>query len=270
MSLEVGTVKGIPIRLHFTLLLVSLLVVWTLATMLMPEIYPGLSISVYWIIGVVGSIILFVSVFLHELAHSIVAIRYGLKVREIFLYICGGVSVIEEQEEASKDFRKEFRIAVVGPVTSFVIAAILTISYFLLISASGGSTTNTTTDLTYTDHALKIIVGGLLEYGALVNTILGALNLIPIFPSDGGRILRSVLLRSKKNDYNKTTKVTVRIGIVTSYVFMGFGLFNLIAGSSISGVWILIIGWFLISRARSYLAQFERRLSGVKLSIQKL
>ena len=269
MSLHVGTVKGIPIRLHFTLLLVSLLVVWTLATMLIPEIYPGLSFSVYWTMGVIGSILLLMSVLVHELAHSVVALRYGLKVREIVLYIFGGVSVIEEQEEASKDFSKEFAIAVVGPITSFVIAAIMTISYFLLLSISSGSTTNTT-DITYTDHTLTIIVAGLLQYGALVNTILGAFNLIPIFPSDGGRILRSVLLRSKKNDYNKSTRITLRIGIVTSCVFMGFGLFNLIAGSPISGVWILIIGWFLISRARSYLAQFERRLSGVKPSIQKL
>lgn len=92
--------------------------------MLMPEIYPGLNISVYWIMGIIGAIILLVSVLLHELAHSIVALRYGLEVREIILFIFGGVSVIEDQdEEASKDFRKEFKIAVVGPITSFVIAA---------------------------------------------------------------------------------------------------------------------------------------------------
>jgi Zn-dependent protease len=274
MSLEVGTVKGIPIRLHFTLLLVSLLIVWALATMLMPEIYPGLSSTLYWTMGAAGAIILIVSVLLHELAHSIVALRYGLKVSEIVLYIFGGVSVIKEQEEASKDFHKEFRIAVVGPIASFVIAAILAISFFLLtlISSESTITTINTADITSSNHTLTIIAAGLLQYGALVNIILGGFNLIPIFPSDGGRILRSVLLRLKKNDYDKSTKITVRIGIMTSYVFMGFGFFNLISGSPISGIWILIIGWFLISRARSYLAQFERRrsLSGVEVGTQNM
>jgi Zn-dependent protease len=115
--LRVAKIKGIPIKLHFTLVVVSFLVVWTLAAMLMPELYPGLDISVYWIMGIIGAIILFVSVLLHELAHSIVALRYGLKVREIVLFIFGGVSVIEDQDEVeSKDFHKEFKIAIVGPI----------------------------------------------------------------------------------------------------------------------------------------------------------
>jgi len=100
----------------------------------MPELFPGLAISVYWIMGIIGAIILFVSVLLHELAHSIVAQRYGLVVREIVLYIFGGVSVIDDQDElASKDFRKEFKIAIAGPFTSFVIAVILATSFWLLL-----------------------------------------------------------------------------------------------------------------------------------------
>ena len=107
MSLQVAKIKGIPIRLHFTLVIVSFLTTWAFAAMLMPEIYHGLDISVYWIMGIIGAIILLVSVLLHELAHSIVALRYGLKVREIILFIFGGVSVIEDQdEEASRDFRR--------------------------------------------------------------------------------------------------------------------------------------------------------------------
>lgn len=276
MSFQIGTIKKIPIRLHFTLLFVSLVVVWALATMLMPQLYPGLNISAYWMMGIAGSIILIVSVLLHELAHSIIAQRYGLHVREIVLYVLGGVSVIEEQEEASKDFHKEFRISVVGPIASFVIAAIFAISFILVISASAGltvattATTTTVSDITNANFTYTSIAAGLFQYGALVNVILGGFNLIPIFPSDGGRILRSILL-SKKKDYYNSTKSTVRIGIVTSYLLMGFGFFNLISGSLISGTWILIIGWFLNSRARSYLTQFERRsvVSGVKLDTKK-
>ncbi|PWU79067.1 MAG: hypothetical protein DLM72_19280 [Candidatus Nitrosopolaris wilkensis] len=166
MSLEVAKIKGIPIKLHFTLVVISFLVAWTLAVMLMPELYPGLDISVYWIMGIIGAIILFVSVLLHELAHSMVALRYGLKVREIVLFIFGGVSVIEDQDEvASKDFRKEFKIAIVGPITSFVIAAILATSLWLLMYMTVGSHNNA-------GNVSAIIAAGVLQYGgALVNLL---------------------------------------------------------------------------------------------------
>ncbi|MGB7953341.1 MAG: site-2 protease family protein, partial [Candidatus Nitrosopolaris sp.] len=265
MSLQVTKIKGIPIRLHFTLVIVSFLIAWALATLLMPEIYPGLNISVYWIMGIIGAIILLISVLLHELAHSIVALRYGLEVREIILFIFGGVSVIEDQDEvASKDFRKEFKIAVVGPITSFVIAAILATSLWLLIYVTTGSNNN---NINNTDNISAIIAAGILQYGALVNVLLGGINLIPAFPSDGGRILRSALLRSKR-DYDKSTKITARIGIAISYGFMGFGFLVMISGSFISGIWLLLVGWFLNSGARSYLAQHQLTsiLSGVSLN----
>ena len=254
MSIRVGTIKGIPIRLHFTLLLVSSLTTWILTVTLMPELYPGLNISAYWIMGVVGSVILFVSVLLHELAHSFVAQKYGLKVREIVLYIFGGISVIENQDElASKDFRKEFKIAVAGPLTSFVIAAILAASFFFLTSSTGSTVTiSDSSHISSTEYIQTIMATGVLQYGALLNIVLGGFNLIPAFPSDGGRILRTVLLRSK-NDFDKSTRITVRLGIGISYGFMGLGVFTVIFGSYVSGFWILLIGWFLNSAARSYL-----------------
>jgi Zn-dependent protease len=226
----------------------------------MPGLYPGLDIYVYWIMGIVGAIILFVSVLLHELAHSIVALRYGLKVREIVLYIFGGVSVIEDQDEvASKDFRKGFKIAIVGPITSFGIAGTLATVLWFLMYATLGSYNNS-------ENVSVIVAAGVLQYGALVNALLGGFNLIPAFPLDGGRILRSALLRSK-NDYDKSTKITARTGIAISYGFMGLGFFTMISGSYISGMWLLLIGWFLNRTTRSYLAQHQMRsiLSGVRL-----
>ena len=103
----------------------------------MPQRYPNLATTEYWIMGTIGAVILFISVLLHELAHSLVAIRYGLKVRQIILFIFGGVSDIEEEEgQATKDFRKEFIIAVVGPLTSFVIAAISASTWWILSQIS--------------------------------------------------------------------------------------------------------------------------------------
>jgi Zn-dependent protease/predicted transcriptional regulator len=262
LSLQVAKIRGIPIRLHFTLIIVFFLIVWTLASRLMPEIYPGLDITAYWIMGIMGAIVLFISILLHELAHSIIALRYGLKVRQIMLFIFGGVSDIDD-EEISKDFRKEFKIAVAGPITSFTIAGILAALLWLLISSTAIGSESSVKDR----NTIIVIIAGVLYYGALANMLLGGFNLIPAFPLDGGRMLRSALLRWKR-DYDKSTKIAAKIGIGISFGFMGFGFFTMFAGSFIGGIWLVLIGWFLNSGAQSYLAQYELTsiLSGVRLS----
>jgi Zn-dependent protease/predicted transcriptional regulator len=237
LSFQIAKVKGIPVRLHFTLIIVFLLIAWTLASNFMPQYFPDLAPIQYWIMGIAGAIVLFVSVFLHELMHSIVALRYGMKVRQIILFIFGGVSDIQEE---TKDFRKEFRIAAAGPVASFAIAGIFAAIWWPI------SQTN----------ANFPVIEGVLLYGAIVNVLLGAFNLIPAFPLDGGRILRAGLIRWKKS-YNEATRIAARVGIAISYGFMGIGFFAMLFGSFISGIWILLIGWFLNSGAQSYLAQHE-------------
>src|ERR687892_604993 len=204
MSLQITKIKGIPIRLHFTLIVVFFLIAWTLSARLMPEIHPGLTRTEYWIIGIFGAGTSFISILLHELAHSVVALRYGLKVRQIVLFIFGGVSDIEEGE-SSKDFHKEFKIAVVGPLTSFVIAGILALPLLILNQVNVEDIIVTIT-----------IAEGVLYYGTLVNLLIGGFNLIPAFPLDGGRILRSALLRWKK-DYDQSTKIAAKVGIAISY-----------------------------------------------------
>jgi len=259
LSLQVTRIKGIPIRLHFTLIVVFFLILWTLATRFMPQLYPNLSQIDYWIMGAAGALILFISVLLHELAHSLVAIRYGLKVRQIILFIFGGVSEIEEEkEETIEDFRKEFKIAVVGPITSFIIASIFASIWWFFSQIGMGLEEGAT--------VIQQITVGVLFYGALVNTLLGAFNLIPAFPLDGGRILRSALLRWKK-DYDQATKIAVKVGIWISYGFMGFGFLSILGGAFLGGIWLILIGWFLNSGAQSYLYQREITsvLSGVRL-----
>src|SRR5215207_1785097 len=195
MSFQIAKVKGISVRLHFTLLIVFFLIAWTLASSFMPRYFPNLTIVQYWIMGATGAIILFISVFLHELMHSIMALRYGMKVRQIILFIFGGVSEIPEE---TRDFRKEFKIAIAGPAASFAIA------------------------------------GGLVAW---------------------------------KKDYDSATRIAARVGIAISYGFMGVGFLIMISGSFISGIWILLIGWFLNSGAQSYLSQHEMTsvLAGVRL-----
>jgi Zn-dependent protease/predicted transcriptional regulator len=268
MSLQVVKIKGIPIRLHFTLIVVFFLITWTLATQFMPQAYPGLNTAEYWIMGAIGAAVLFISVLLHELAHSIIATRYGLKVRQIVLFIFGGVSDIEEEEQITKDFRKEFKIAVVGPATSFVMAAIFASVWWgiLLSQANSSGDGNGSTMASGVLNVAITMAEGILFYGAIVNILLGAFNLIPAFPLDGGRILRAGLVKWKK-DYDQATKVAVKIGIWISYGFMGFGFFSMLSGSFTGGLWLILIGWFLNNGAQSYLYQREISsvLSGVRL-----
>jgi Zn-dependent protease len=213
---------------------------------------------------VFGASTSFISILLHELAHSIVALKYGLKVRQIVLFIFGGVSDIEEGD-SSKDFHKEFKIAMVGPITSFVIAAILGLSWWILTSVAQGAASSPAIADT-NNNATIVIAEAILQYGAIINTMLGGFNLVPAFPLDGGRILRSALLRWKR-DYDQSTKIAVRIGTAISYVFMAIGFITMFSGSFIGGIWLLFIGWFLNSGAQSYLEQHQISiaLSGVYL-----
>ena len=251
LSIRIITIDGIPVRLHFTLIIAFLLISWTLATYFMPDYLPGLAATEYWIMGAAGSVILFVSVLVHELAHSKLATRYGIKVNQIVLFLFGGVSDIAGE---LKDYRKDATMAIAGPLTSFGISGAFALALLaLMMFFHDGSA------------ALKI-VQGILYYGALINFMLGAFNLIPAFPSDGGRILRAMLMRRKK-DYNEATKSAANVGIAISYAFIGLGFFAILAGSFISGLWILLIGWFLMNGAQSYLSQIQ--LSSV-LSVLRL
>jgi Zn-dependent protease len=254
MSFQIAKVKGIPVRLHFTLIIVFFLVAWTLVSSFMPQYFPNLATVQYWIMGAIGAIILFISVFLHELMHSVIALRYGIKVRQIILFIFGGVSEIPEE---TRDFRKEFKIAIAGPAASFAIAGALAVSWWFVSQISPAEQQLLAT---------KQVVEGILLYGAIINTVLGGFNLIPAFPLDGGRILRAGLVAWKK-DYDSATRIAARVGIAISYGFMGIGFLAMITGSFISGIWILLIGWFLNSGAQSYLSQHELTsvLAGVRL-----
>jgi Zn-dependent protease/predicted transcriptional regulator len=231
------------------------LIAWTLAAGFMPQYSPGLTEAQYWVMGAAGAIVLFFSVFIHELMHSIVAMNYGIRVRQITLFIFGGVSEITEE---TRDFKKEFKIAIAGPAASFAIAAALAAPWWLVSRADAG-------DISQLVLA-KQTAQGVLLYGAIINALVGAFNLIPAFPLDGGRILRSALIRQKKS-YDNATRVAARVGIAISYGFMAIGFLIMFAGSFLSGIWLLVIGWFLNSGAQSYLAQHElsSALSGVRL-----
>jgi Zn-dependent protease/predicted transcriptional regulator len=253
----------------------------------MPLFYPGLPQSAYWTMGIFGAIILLMSVLLHELSHSIVAKRYGYKVRQIILFVFGGVSDI--RDEPKEDYKREFTIAIVGPISSFALAGLFAVAWFVLVQVG----TNTTTSqmntplfalpqpqqqeqgpassslppsATSDGQVIGSIAQGIMRYGVIVNILLGGFNLLPAFPLDGGRVLRAGLMRWRGN-YHDATKTAVKVGVGISYGLMAFGFLTIFSGSFTGGIWLLLIAWFLQSGAQSYLQQHEitSALSGVHL-----
>src|SRR2546422_1228889 len=237
MSVNIGRILGIPIRIHWTLWLVFVLIAWSLATPggYLSLTYPGLDSTTYWSIGIVSALLLFVSVLLHELSHSYIAKKNGLPIARITLFFFGGVS---EMTEEPKDARLEVRMAAAGPLTSFAIAGVMGTLWllFMLVSA-------------------PVAILAILGYGALINAVLGVFNLIPAFPLDGGRVLRGSLWKRSRNLLGATGTAT-RVSEGLSTLMIGVGLLLVVfTGNIVNGLWILFLGWFIRSGAETSLKQ---------------
>jgi Zn-dependent protease/CBS domain-containing protein len=235
---------GIEIGIHYTWIFIFVFFSWTLAQLYFPQQYPGWSTASYWGTGIVAALLIFVSVLLHELAHSLVAKRRGLPVNSITLFILGGVSNLEEEPEKPS---VEFAMAIVGPVTSLVLALIF---WGLARLAPHPDTP----------------VGAILSYMAIINLFLGIFNLLPGFPLDGGRVLRSILWGST-NNLIRATNIATRIGQFFGWALIGAGIFLMLSVSFFNGLWLAFIGWFLNSSADASRKEvtLRERLSHVKV-----
>ncbi len=227
-SLRIGSIAGINIYIHFSWLIILVFLTFSLATGWFPAYYSGWSAPTYWIVAFIAAILLFVSVLLHELAHSLVARARGLPVHNITLFIFGGVSNLE-QEPSSPGI--EFQMAFVGPLTSLLIGALASVLSLPLRS---------------TNSPVVAILG----YLAVTNILLGIFNLIPGFPLDGGRVLRSIIWKIS-GSLRTATRITATIGQLIAYLFILWGIFQFFAGSILNGLWIGFIGWFLLNAAQS-------------------
>lgn len=243
-ALSLGKIFGIEVDIDWSWIIIFGLVTWLLASAYFPSEYNNWSTAEYWIVGAITSLFFFASVLLHELAHSIVAIRYGLTVHSITLFIFGGVSQINEEPPSAWS---ETVIAFVGPATSIVLAGI-----FYGISRA------------VTSYA-PVTAGTL--YLAYINLILGIFNLIPGFPLDGGRVLRGIIWGATKS-LRRATRIAANVGRVIAFGFIIFGVYLLFTGNFINGIWIMFIGWFLESAASSQLQQqqIHELLAGQKVS----
>lgn len=224
-SWRVGRIAGIDINIDSSWLVIFVIFTWVLAASYFPQKYPDWPVSQYLFIGILTSLLIFSSVLVHELAHSLVALRQGEKVRSITLFILGGVAQITEEP---KKPMKEFLMAVVGPISSLVVALV-----FLFISLGL--------------KTLSIPLSASAAYVALINVILAVFNLLPGFPMDGGRVLRSVIWKVT-GDLKRATSIASKVGQGMAFCLIFLGILQILGGT-FSGLWLIFIGWFLHSAA---------------------
>ena len=230
---------GFEVRIDLSWIIIAVLIAWSLSRGLFPFYYKGLSPAEYWWMGIIGALGLFISIIFHELSHSIVARTYGLPMKGITLFIFGGVAEMSDEPPSAKT---EFMMAVAGPVSSVVAGVV-----FYGAAALG------------TAASWPVPVNGVLSYLAMINFLLALFNLLPAFPLDGGRILRSILWGIRQN-LSWATRVSSAIGVTFGVLLIVLGVFQIVRGNFIGGMWWALIGIFLQTAARgSYQQLLTRR-----------
>ncbi|MBI5298430.1 MAG: site-2 protease family protein [Chloroflexi bacterium] len=230
-SISLGRILGIPIGLDYSWFLIFALLTWSLATSYFPTEFKGWPAAQYWITGAATVILMFGSVLLHELGHSVVALRYKIPVRSITLFVFGGVAQIGAEPPSAI---AEFWIAIAGPITSFALAL-----FFALLQP-----------LVSTLAPLLAIA----KYLAYINGTLGLFNLIPGFPLDGGRVFRAMIWGTT-HSLRRATLIAATLGRFIAYGFIGLGVWQMFSGNFGNGLWVAFIGWFLENAASSQIHQ---------------
>jgi len=221
---------GFGVELDWSWLIIAALVVWSLAAGYFPAFYPDMATTTYWWMGVVGAVGLFASIVVHEFSHSLVARRYGLEMRGIRLFVFGGVAQMDEEPNTPL---AEFMMAIAGPITSVLIAAL----------AYGVYSLGVRLDWSTPPRAV-------LFYLAWINGLLVVFNMIPAFPLDGGRVLRSALWKIK-DDLRWATRIATYAGSVFAVFLIVMGLMSLFTGNFIGGMWWVLLGLFLRAASES-------------------
>jgi Zn-dependent protease/predicted transcriptional regulator len=231
-GIPIGKAFGISLRLHWSWFIIFVLVTWALSTSYFPSTYPHWSLFEGITAGIITSLFFFGSVLVHELMHSIVALNKGIHIASITLFILGGVSTMTEEPQKAKD---EFLIAIAGPGTSLVLGGI----FWGIWIALGG---------TKAAAGSNEFIAAIVFWLGYINLALGVFNLIPGFPLDGGRVLRS-LIWWRTGKMQNATKIASNIGRVIGYLFILGGVYLVFTGDLFNGIWLALIGWFLESSA---------------------
>ena len=237
-GLPLFRILGFQVKLDASWLILAVLVTWSLAAGYFPARYEGLSGPTYLWMGVAGALGLFASIVLHELSHSLVARRYGMQIRGITLFIFGGVAEMEDEPPTAK---AEFLMAIAGPIAS----ALLSVAFDIL--GDFGQRLG-----------MEAPIPAVLGYLAFINMLLAVFNLVPAFPLDGGRMLRAALW-GWKGDLRWATRIAANAGASFGIALIAFGLFNIVTGNLIGGIWFMLIGFFVRGAATGSYSQMQTR-----------
>ena len=243
-NIPLGRILGISIGLDYSWFLIFALLTWMLAGSYYPAEFKNWSLPLYWVMGAVTAIMLFVSVLLHELGHSVVALRYKIPVRSITLFLFGGVAQIGAEPPSAA---AEFFVAIAGPIVSLLLAVFFSVVKPLVAGLEP--------------------LWGLAKYLAYINLALVLFNLVPGYPLDGGRVFRAIVWAVTGN-MRRATLIAANVGRFFGFLFIFVGVLRMFSGDLGDGLWIAFIGWFLDSAANAQIHQvmFQGLLAGHTVS----
>jgi Zn-dependent protease/CBS domain-containing protein len=227
---RIGSIAGMDVRLDWSVIVIFWLLTWSLAASGLPALASGFPTALYWVAALTTTFAFFVSLLAHEMSHCIEARRQGLPVRDITLWLLGGVSTIEREPETASG---DLRIAISGPAVSLALG-LVSLGIAAAFAALGAS---------------DLLVACAVWLGS-VNLLLAVFNILPAAPLDGGRVLRAIRWR-QTGDRERASLDAARAGRVLGFVLVGLGFLELLVGADISGLWLVLLGWFLLSAARA-------------------
>ncbi|MCK5567098.1 MAG: site-2 protease family protein, partial [Actinomycetia bacterium] len=242
-SIKLFKVFGIEIRLDFSWCIVLALFAYYFGFNYFPAVLPGVNNGIIAIVTIITVILFFTSVLIHEISHSLVAKSKGTPVERITLFLFGGMAQIEKEPETPMN---EFVMAIAGPAASFVLAIFFGVTWLL--------------------NGQYEIIREPVRYLTIINILLGVFNMLPGFPLDGGRVLRSIIWKVTGN-LKKATLIASTTGRVIGFLIIAVGIYFFFTGNFLNGVWLAFIGWFLQSSASMGYRQlvFETSIKGVKV-----
>lgn len=266
-DIYLGKLMGVPFRLHWSWFLAVFLISWTLAIGFFPQTLPEYAgdSRVYWGLGLLASLGLFVSILLHELGHAFVAKRFGIPVRGIRLFVFGGVAELGSEPKKPSH---EILIALGGPAITLLLIVLYNLGLGLILAGSPTSWDMTDGILSLQGGTLPAAgAAGLLFYLGMINTVVLVFNLIPAFPLDGGRVLRGIVWSATGN-YLTSTRIAGGVGIAFSWLLFVGGFLMAFRGNFLGGVWLFFLGMFLQNAAQSSIAyaQLQHLLRGVRVA----
>ncbi len=244
-SIRIGSIRGIPLFISPTWLIVFVLFLWSFAASYYPATYPGWTTQAYYAAGLITTVLFFASIIVHEVGHALIAERFGIHTRRITLLPIGGLAEIEREPEKPA---QEFAVAIAGPLTSLLLGAL-----FLGLSIAL--------------RPISVPFGGVTVYLGGANILLALFNLVPGFPMDGGRVLRAVVWGLTKS-YTRGTRVAAGIGSLIAYGFIVVGIMLVFNGMIANGIILAFIGWFVLTSAQASVQQLtiQHELAGITVA----